>query len=104
MQVWAERFYNSKQWKHCREAYKKLVHYQCENCGGAGEIVHHRTPLTRENIHDPHVTLCFQNLQLLCRKCHGAAHGDSVTEENYFFDADGNLQHSPPLPKDGGGK
>lgn len=39
-----------------------------------GEIVHHKTPLTPENIHDPAVTMNWDNLQLLCRDCHAVAH------------------------------
>ena len=77
MQEWAERFYNSKQWKKCRSAYKKIVHYQCE-------------------INDPEISLSFRNLRLLCRKCHGAAHGNAATMEGVYFDADGNLVQSPP--------
>lgn len=101
MQEWAERFYNSKQWKKCRSAYKKIVHYQCEICGGIGEIVHHKTPLTPENINDPEISLSFRNLRLLCRKCHGAAHGNAATMEGVYFDADGNLAQSPPTLRSG---
>lgn len=39
-----------------------------------GEIVHHKIELTPENIHDPDITLNFDNLQLLCRDCHAAVH------------------------------
>ena len=96
MQEWAERFYNSTAWKKCREAYKKIVHYQCEMCGGVGEIVHHIEPLTPDNINDPDVSLNFRNLRLLCRKCHGATHGNTVTADGVFFDDEGNLLQSPP--------
>ena len=39
-----------------------------------GEIVHHKIELTPENIHNPDITLNFDNLQLLCRDCHAAVH------------------------------
>lgn len=96
MQDWAYKFYNSKQWKKCREAYKAAVHYQCEMCGGVGEIVHHKEPLTPSNINDPFVSLSFRNLRLLCRKCHGAMHGNAATMDGVFFDAEGNLIAIPP--------
>lgn len=96
MQAWAERFYNSTAWKKCREAYKAMVHYQCEMCGGVGEIVHHKDTLTPDNISNPDVTLNFRNLRLLCRKCHGSMHGNAATMEGVFFDADGNFVRYPP--------
>lgn len=96
MQAWAYRFYNSKKWKKCREAYKKTMHYQCELCGAAGEIVHHKEPLTRENINDPQVSLYFRNLRLVCRKCHGAEHGEDVTAAGVVFDKNGDLIAIPP--------
>ena len=39
-----------------------------------GEIVHHKIELTPDNIHNPDITLNFDNLQLLCRDCHAAVH------------------------------
>lgn len=95
-QPWAEGFYNSTAWKKCREAYKAMVHYQCEMCGGVGEIVHHKEHLTRATINDPEVSLSFRNLRLLCRKCHGATHGVPVTMEGVCFDDAGNLVPIPP--------
>ena len=32
--------------------------------------------MTPENINDPAVSLAWGNLELLCRECHGKAHGD----------------------------
>lgn len=40
-----------------------------------GEIVHHIIELTPENINDPSVSLNFDNLRLVCRRCHAEAHG-----------------------------
>lgn len=98
MQPWAYRFYCSAAWKRCREAYKAAMHYQCENCGEPGEIVHHKEALTRENIGNPEVTLNFRNLKLLCRRCHGGVHGESATMPGVVFDAEGNLVPISPPP------
>lgn len=102
MQPWAYQFYNSTAWKRCREAYKAAVHYQCENCGEPGEIVHHKTVLTPDNINDPEVTLNFRRLRLLCRRCHGMIHGNNVTMPGVTFDQEGNLVPvgSPPPSKE----
>lgn len=97
MQDWARKFYSSKQWQACREAYKAGVFGLCEKCGGAGEIVHHKIVLTRHTINDPNVTLNFDNLRLLCRQCHGGEHGDSVLMDGYAFDDSGDLVALPPL-------
>jgi 5-methylcytosine-specific restriction endonuclease McrA len=99
VQAWAYSFYCSKQWRKCRTAYKKAVHYQCEICGAAGVIVHHKEPLTQENISDLFVSLSFRNLRLLCRKCHGAEHGEQVTAEGVYFDESGDLIGVPPTSR-----
>jgi len=74
MKPWAETFYNSPAWKRTRYAYSKSVAHLCERCGEPGVIVHHKVPLTPENVHDPSVTLDWSNLMLLCRDCHAAVH------------------------------
>lgn len=96
MKDFAYRFYSSKQWKHCRESYKKIMHYQCEMCGGVGEIVHHKIVLDAVNINDPNVALNYRNLRLLCRKCHGLMHGTQTTVEGVRFDDNGDLVAIPP--------
>lgn len=79
MKEWAAEFYSSDAWKKTRRAYRKSVGGLCERCLDrgevrAGEIVHHIRHLTPENIHDPKVTLSWDNLQLLCRDCHAQIH------------------------------
>ena len=79
MKDFAETFYNSKAWKDCRASYKKYVGGLCERCKAkgiikAGEIVHHKTHLTPNNITDPQTTMGFENLELLCRDCHADEH------------------------------
>ena len=36
--------------------------------------MHHKIPLTPENVTDPEITLNWDNLMLLCRECHAAVH------------------------------
>lgn len=80
MQDFAKTSYKSKAWQYTRKAYAASVGWLCEEClkhglYRAGEIVHHKQPLTPENINDPAITLSWDNLELLCRDCHGKAHG-----------------------------
>ena len=75
----SQKLYNSRRWKECREAYAKSVGYLCEECLSKGlytpgEIVHHKIPLTPDNIDDPSIALSFDNLELLCRECHAEKH------------------------------
>lgn len=79
MRDFAKQFYKSPAWQNCREAYAKSVGGLCERCYAKGlivpgEIVHHVTPLTPENIDDPDVALSWDNLELVCRDCHGDSH------------------------------
>lgn len=87
-QDFAKDFYNSRAWKDTRKAYTKYRRGLCEMCLAKGiykpgEIVHHKTHLTPENIYDPTVTLSFNNLRLLCRDCHALAH---KPEKRYKLD------------------
>lgn len=72
-------FYDSKEWKNTRNAYRKFKGGLCELCWAkgiikAGEIVHHKTELTPSNIDDPDIALGWDNLQLVCRECHAEIH------------------------------
>ena len=80
MKEFAKAFYKSKAWQNTRKAYAASVGGLCERClrvglYRAGEIVLHKEPLTPANINDPAVSLAWNNLELLCRDCHGKAHG-----------------------------
>jgi len=84
------RFYSTQAWKKTRAAYKKSKGGLCERClkAGiirAGEFVHHKIHLDATNLHNPNVTLSFDNLELLCRDCHAAEHSD----KRYVVDANG---------------
>ena len=76
----AESFYKSKTWQRTREAYLRSVGGLCEEClkrgiYTPGVIVHHKIHLTPESIQHPEIALNFDNLKLLCRYHHAAAHG-----------------------------
>ena len=93
MEKWSSAFYNSKAWKNCRSAYAQSVGGLCEWClkegkYTPGEIVHHKTFITPNNITDPSITLNFDNLVLLCRDHHAEAHS---TPKRYKVDAMGRV-------------
>lgn len=93
MQEWAKQFYNSKAWHDTRKAYTKSKRGLCERCLNKGiikpgEMVHHKTYLTPDNIHDPDISLCFDNLMLVCRDCHADMHKG---ERRYKVDAIGRV-------------
>jgi 5-methylcytosine-specific restriction protein A len=88
----AERFYKSKVWQDCRDAYFIYRYGLCERCGGPGKIVHHKVYLTPENINDPNITLSWSCLELICQDCHNKEHmGGDVTAEGLRFNEDGEL-------------
>ena len=94
----AIKFYNSKEWKKCREAYKESKNGLCERCldNGkyvVGDEVHHKEYLTPENINDPYITLSFENLELLCLSCHSKEHMSKygVVRDDVMFDSNGDL-------------
>jgi len=95
---WAKAFYNSKAWKKCREGYIQSVHGLCESCLERnkltpGNILHHKTWLTPENIHEPDVTLNWGNLRYDCQDCHNKEHhgSDEVVREGLRFNEYGEL-------------
>lgn len=80
----AKTFYNSNVWKETRKAYRKSVGGLCERCRKKGlvrpaDIVHHRTPISPENINDPKITLAWSNLEALCFDCHEEEHRGTIT-------------------------
>ena len=89
MRDFAARLYMSTAWRRCREAYIKYRGGLCERClsrgvYNAGVIVHHKIYLTPDNVHDDSIALNFDNLELLCRDCHGAEHsGRRYTVDEY---------------------
>ena len=75
-----ETFYTSWKWRSCRTSFTKSKGNLCERCLKRGIIepgskdrpleVHHKIPLTAENVSDPKVSLNWENLELLCKSCH----------------------------------
>lgn len=75
----ANEFYSSPRWKKCRKAYLQSVGGLCERCLAEGKYtpaahVHHKRPLTPENLDKAEVTTDWRNLQALCEECHLAVH------------------------------
>lgn len=99
MKPWAEKFYNSKAWRDCRDGYIKSVHGLCERCLKEnkvvlGKIVHHKEYLTPENINDPSVALNWDKLELVCQDHHNAEHhgsNEGATVEGLMFNERGEL-------------
>ena len=79
----SRKFYDSQAWRDQRELCRKLSHGLCARCGKPGVIVHHKQPLTPDNINDPMVSLNQANLELVCRDCHKRIH-DSIEVGGYF--------------------
>lgn len=76
---WSKKFYSSIGWRECRKAYSASVGGLCERClengrYSPGEVVHHKVPLNAGNINDPTITLNWDNLMLLCARCHAEIH------------------------------
>lgn len=96
-------FYNTKKWRECRNAYFSSQYGICELCGKPGEEVHHKIFLNSENMHDYNIALNWDNLQLLCRKCHNEIHEKAYemhraknrrntgVKNGLCFDEDGNI-------------
>lgn len=95
MKEFAKGFYNTALWQKTREQYMKFRGGLCERClqNGIirpGEIVHHKTYLTKDNIMNPDVALSFANLELLCRQCHADEH-DHNERKRYEIGEDGSV-------------
>lgn len=90
-------FYKSAAWIKCRKAFLS-IHPYCNRCEQAGKItpaehVHHKIWLSPKNIHDPYITLNWDNLEALCHDCHTKEHlGKPQVEDGLYFDEYGNLK------------
>lgn len=92
-------FYATQAWKDTRRNYKKSVGGLCERCLAKGiiepaVIVHHKIPLTVDNVSDLNVSLGWNNLQALCRKCHAEVHDEMYAERTgrrYKIDENGKV-------------
>ena len=92
----ARKFYSSKRWQECRDAYATNHRHLCEDCLARGIykpgiIVHHIEELTPLNIDNPEVTLNHNNLRLVCRECHAEEHRPRNKGRRYVIDSEGNV-------------
>lgn len=102
MKEFARPFYKSAKWRKCRNAYidyRRLIDGgYCEVCHEQlGYIVHHKIPLTPDNINDDSISLSFDNLRYDCKDCHDREDVHpfiSGAKVKCFFDDKGN-----PLPR-----
>ena len=93
-QEYARAFYNSAEWDRVRKTYARSRGGLCELCLAkgivrAGTVVHHRQPITPDNICDPAITLGFDNLELVCAECHALEHRRG---RRYSIGADGSVR------------
>ena len=74
-----ERFYTTRAWRKSRESFLQEKGRLCEICLSKGLIepavhVHHKVPITADNLNDPRITLDHSNLMALCEECHQEQH------------------------------
>lgn len=99
---WASQFYSSTHWKKCRDGFIAYKRGLCEEClkkgiVKAGTQVHHKKPLTVDNITDPNIALNWKNLELVCEECHTHIHdtlkkNGSRKHRRYVVNKDGTVQ------------
>lgn len=95
----ADSFYKTPSWIKTRNAYAASVGHLCERCLSygryePGEIVHHKIHLTPDNYNDPTISLNWDNLELLCRKCHAEMHPEVYKKKykkRFFVDEFGRI-------------
>jgi len=89
---YAKAFYKSARWIECKNGYMQSQNWTCERCGDVAIICHHKTYITPENIHDPNITLNWENLESCCQTCHNLEHhSGGICQEGLTFDSKGNL-------------
>ena len=89
------RFYETPEWRRCKEAYLKKANHLCEVCLEKGiytpaKIVHHKIHLTEETYGDPAIMFGFDNLMACCLACHNDIHGKTKSQRRWKF-IDGEL-------------
>lgn len=86
--------YESARWERVRRLCLERSHYICEMCGRAGNTVHHKIPLTADNLHIDAIAYGLDNLQCLCPECHNKVHDRfkaGAAQEGKQFDSAGNV-------------
>lgn len=101
----ARHLYRSRAWENVRQVVIDRAHGLCERCAEHGRltpgyIVHHKVPLTPENVNDPSVALEPSMCMYVCKECHeeihaelgvGNLHGHVSEEPRVRFDEFGNV-------------
>lgn len=93
------KFYNSIKWRRVQKYIRAKYRGLCQECGKAGWEVHHKEPLTIDNVDIDEVAIGEDNLQLLCTSCHNSKRSiDSQIRSDVTFDENGDLirKHTPP--------
>lgn len=76
------RFYNSIEWRTLSLKYTQDKQYRCEVCKDIGSEVHHKKPIQTPEGWE--LRLDYDNLELLCKKCHNDRH-DRFKKKNRRF-------------------
>lgn len=101
----AKPFYHSRAWQDVRSFVLDRAHGLCERCLEKGvykpaDVVHHKVPLSPENMNDPDIALNPERLIALCDDCHtevhqelgiGAMNGPKPVKPRVGFDKFGNV-------------
>ena len=101
----AKKFYKGKPWQDVRSFVWDRAHGLCERCMERGiiktaDVVHHKIPLSEENMNDPDIALNPDRLIALCHDCHtevhqelgiGAMNGVEHEEPRVGFASEGNV-------------
>ena len=85
------RFYQSTKWRKVRKLIKIERMGICEECGGPGDEVHHKIPLSLQNIDNDSIAIDGSNLQLLCTSCHNAKRSEGIIRNDVEFNSNGDL-------------
>lgn len=79
-QLWAKKFYNSKEWRTLRARLVVEANFRCAHCGedylknSSLLVGHHMKELTPANVHDASIALNPANIEIICRRCHDKEH------------------------------
>lgn len=76
------RFYNSIEWRTLSAKYTQDKGYKCELCGAMATEVHHKKAIQTPQGWE--LRLAYDNLELLCVKCHNERHERFKRRQDYI--------------------
>ena len=76
------RFYNSVEWRTLSARYTQDKGYKCESCGAMATQVHHKKAIQSERGWE--LRLDYNNLELLCTRCHNDRHDRFMKRKKYL--------------------